>query len=175
MRGQSSLSYMESLVVFVQQLKVKCLGAADESPLVSDQLHPQTPHIFNVHPGHRVQCVVSRCHEVTLILGHLDGVQPLSHRDEHGVVQLFTRRWGLWKTLNILYQRQEAAGIADKFIQKCYNVDKFGPMTPLLLPTVQHELVQSHGAAQGRRESVALFNGQNHILIGHLPIWPLPV
>lgn len=36
-------------------------------------------------------------------------------------------------------------------------------MTPLLLPAVQHQLVQSHGAAHGGRQPVALFDRQNHL------------
>lgn len=36
---------METLLLFVQKLKVKGLYAADDPPLVADQLHANTPHI----------------------------------------------------------------------------------------------------------------------------------
>lgn len=36
-------------------------------------------------------------------------------------------------------------------------------MTPLLLPAVQHQLVQGHGAAHRCRQPVALFDRQNHL------------
>ena len=65
--------------------------------------------------------------------------------------------------LNILYQRQQAAGVADQFVQEGNDIGEFWPMTPLLLPAVQHQLVQGHGAAHGCRQSVALFDRQNHL------------
>lgn len=65
--------------------------------------------------------------------------------------------------LNILYQRQQAAGVADQFIQEGNDIGEFWPMTPLLLPAVQHQLVQGHGAAHGCRQSVALFDRQDHL------------
>lgn len=65
--------------------------------------------------------------------------------------------------LNVLYQWQQAAGVADQFIQKGNNISEFGPMTPLLLPAVQHQLVQGHGAAHWCRQPIALFNGQNYL------------
>lgn len=36
---------METLLLFVQQLKAEGLYAADDPPLVADQLHPEMPHI----------------------------------------------------------------------------------------------------------------------------------
>lgn len=36
---------METLLLFVQELKAEGLYAADDPPLVADQLHPKMPHI----------------------------------------------------------------------------------------------------------------------------------
>lgn len=36
---------METLLLFVQYLKAEGLYAADDPPLVADQLHPKVPHI----------------------------------------------------------------------------------------------------------------------------------
>lgn len=44
-------SYMETLLLFVQQLEAQGLNAADDSPLVADQLHPETPHISRPRAG----------------------------------------------------------------------------------------------------------------------------
>lgn len=60
--------------------------------------------------------------------------------------------------LNVLYQRQQAAGVTDQFIQEGNNISEFGPMTPLLLPAVQHQLVQGHRASHRRRQPVSFFN-----------------
>lgn len=38
--------------------------------------------------------------------------------------------------LNVLNQWQQAAGVADQFIQERNNIGELGPMTSLLLPAV---------------------------------------
>ncbi|TNN79359.1 hypothetical protein EYF80_010383 [Liparis tanakae] len=58
---------------------------------------------------------------------------------------------------------QQAAGVTDQFIQEGNDIGEFGPMTPLLLPAVQHQLVQGHGAAHWCRQPVALLNRENHL------------
>lgn len=65
--------------------------------------------------------------------------------------------------LDVLHQGQQTAGVADQFVQEGDDVGELGPMASFLLPAVQHELVQSYGAAHGCRQPVALFNGQNHL------------
>ncbi len=49
---------------------------------------------LNTHPRHRIQCVVACCHEIALVLTHLNGVQPVADGDEHRVVHFLPRR--LW-------------------------------------------------------------------------------
>lgn len=65
--------------------------------------------------------------------------------------------------LDVLHQGQQAAGVTDEFVQEGDDVGELGPMASLLLPAVQHELVQGHGAAHGCRQPVALLDGQNHL------------
>lgn len=65
--------------------------------------------------------------------------------------------------LNVLDQRQQAAGVTDQFIQEGNNIWELGPMIPLLLPAVQHQLVQGDWAAHGRGQTVALLDGQDHL------------
>lgn len=40
----------------------------------------------------------------------------------------------------------QAVGIADEFVQHVDNLPKFRPVTSLLLPAVQHQLVEGNGA-----------------------------
>lgn len=95
----------------------------------------------------------------------------------------------------------ETTRVTDEFIQDADNLFKFGPVVSLLLPTVQHQLVESGRAVHGRWEAIALINsfyyldasnkhlGQDdgslvgkkemqyttHILIGHLPVWSFSI
>lgn len=48
-------SYMETLLLFVQKLKLKGLYAADDPSLVADQLHANTPHISRPRGETQVQ------------------------------------------------------------------------------------------------------------------------
>lgn len=54
--------------------------------------------------------------------------------------------------------RFQRVGIADHFVQDGDYLVEFGPVGSLLLPAVQHELVESRGAVHGRRKTVALFD-----------------
>lgn len=65
--------------------------------------------------------------------------------------------------LDVLHQGQQTAGVADEFVQEGDHVGELGPMASLLLPAVQHELVQGHGAAHGCGQPVALLDGQDHL------------
>lgn len=103
----------------------------------------------------------------------------------------------------------EAAGVADEFIQDADDLLELGPVVPLFLPAVQHQLVEGGRAVHGRGEAVTFIHrlydldtGKNrdsdvrrirteaqqhlkvnlatavsdtHVLIGHLPVRPLPV
>lgn len=52
----------------------------------------------------------------------------------------------------------ETTRVTDEFIQDADNLFKFGPVVSLLLPTVQHQLVESGRAVHGRGEAIALIN-----------------
>lgn len=48
----------------------------------------------------------------------------------------------------------EATGVADEFIQDANYLLKLGPIVPLFLPAVQHELVEGGRAVHGWGQSV---------------------
>lgn len=52
----------------------------------------------------------------------------------------------------------EAAGVADEFIQDADDLLELGPVVPLFLPAVQHQLVEGGGAVHGRREAVTFIH-----------------
>lgn len=52
----------------------------------------------------------------------------------------------------------ETARVTDEFIQDADNLFKFRPVVSLLLPTVQHQLVESGRAVHGRGEAIAFIN-----------------
>lgn len=52
----------------------------------------------------------------------------------------------------------ETTRVTDEFIQDADNLFKFRPVVSLLLPTVQHQLVESGRAVHGRGETIALIN-----------------
>lgn len=54
--------------------------------------------------------------------------------------------------------RFQRAGIADHFVQNGDYLVEFGPVSSLLLPAVQHELVESWRAVHGGRKTVALLD-----------------
>lgn len=45
----------------------------------------------------------------------------------------------------------EAVGVSDHLVQRVDNLAKLGPMVAVLLPAIQHELVQGARAVHGRR------------------------
>lgn len=69
--------------------------------------------------------------------------------------------------MNVLHQRQEAARVTDQLVQEAEDVVEARPPAALLLPAVNHQLVQSHGAAHGCRQPVTFLYGQDHLRGGH--------
>ncbi len=57
----------------------------------------------------------------------------------------------------------EAGGVTDHLVQSADDVGEAGAYVAVLLPTVQHQLVQGTGAVHRRRQTVVLFNGINHL------------
>ena len=57
----------------------------------------------------------------------------------------------------------EASRVPDHLVEGTDHLGEAGPCIPVLLPTVQHELVQGSGAVWGRGEPVVLFNGIDHL------------
>lgn len=57
----------------------------------------------------------------------------------------------------------EAGGVTDHLVQGADDVSEAGSYVTVLLPTVQHQLVQSTGAVHRRRQTVVLFNGVDHL------------
>lgn len=52
----------------------------------------------------------------------------------------------------------EAAGVADEFVQDADDLLELGPVVPLFLPAVQHQLVEGSGAVHGRRETITFIH-----------------
>lgn len=57
----------------------------------------------------------------------------------------------------------EAGRVPDHLVEGADHLGEAGPCIPVLLPTVQHELVQGCGAVWGRRQPIVLFNGIDHL------------
>lgn len=57
----------------------------------------------------------------------------------------------------------EAGGVTDHLVQGADNVCEAGSYVTVLLPTVEHQLVQGTGAVHRRGQAVVLFNGINHL------------
>lgn len=53
----------------------------------------------------------------------------------------------------------EAGGVPDHLVQSIDNVPKARPAVSILLPTVQHELVQGCWTVHGGRQAVILLDG----------------
>lgn len=53
----------------------------------------------------------------------------------------------------------QRVGIADHLVQVADNLAELGPVVAVLLPAVQHELVQRAGTVHGWRQPVVLLNG----------------
>lgn len=57
----------------------------------------------------------------------------------------------------------ETGRVPDHLVKGADHLGEAGPCIPVLLPTVQHELVQGSGAVWGRGQPVVLFNGIDHL------------
>lgn len=57
----------------------------------------------------------------------------------------------------------EAGGVTDHLVQGADDVGEAGSYVAVLLPTVEHQLVQGTGAVHGRGQAVVLFDGVNHL------------
>lgn len=78
---------------------------------------------LKTHPCHWVQCVVARCHEIALVLTHLNGVQPVVDGDEYWVVHFLPRRlWRLWETENKVASNQVLPSVRIFFQLKMFSV-----------------------------------------------------
>jgi hypothetical protein len=64
---------------------------------------------------------------------------------------------------DVLHQSVKGTGIADQFVKEADNVSKFWSVISLLLPTMEHQLVQRCWAAHGSWKSVTFFDGQNDL------------
>ncbi len=57
----------------------------------------------------------------------------------------------------------EAGGVTDHLVQGADDVSEAGSYVTVLLPAVQHQLVQGTGAVHRGRQAVVLLNGINHL------------
>lgn len=57
----------------------------------------------------------------------------------------------------------EAGGVTDHLVQGADDVSEAGSYIAVLLPTVQHQLVQGTGAVHGWWQAVILFNSVNNL------------
>lgn len=57
----------------------------------------------------------------------------------------------------------EAGGVTDHLVQGADNVVEAGSYVAVLLPAVQHQLVQGTGAVHRWWKTVVLLNGINHL------------
>lgn len=64
---------------------------------------------------------------------------------------------------DVLHQRVKGTGVADQFVKEADDVSEFWPVVSLLLPAVEHQLVQRRWAAHRSRKSVTFFNGQDNL------------
>lgn len=75
--------------------------------------------------------------------------------------------WNTYRTVNSHWRdvgySLEAGGVTDHLVQSSDDVSEAGSHVAVLLPTVQHELVQSVGAVHGWRQTVILLDGVDHL------------
>ena len=57
----------------------------------------------------------------------------------------------------------EGPGVADELVQDADDVLELGPVVPLLLPAVKHQLVEGSGAVHGRGQAVSLVHCLDHL------------
>lgn len=60
--------------------------------------------------------------------------------------------------LRIIHQSEQTTGIDYEFVQEREHTVEAWPLFGLLLPAVQHQLVQCHGTAYWCWQTVAFFN-----------------
>lgn len=60
----------------------------------------------------------------------------------------------------------QSPGVTDKFIQHIKYLAEGGSLCTLSFPAVQHQLVQHHWAVHGGGQTVAFFDGFNHLKEG---------
>ena len=65
----------------------------------------------------------------------------------------------------------EAVGVADHLVQRVDDLAKLGPVISVLLPAVQHELVQRARAVHGRWQPVVLLYGVDYLGRGREGLW----
>lgn len=61
--------------------------------------------------------------------------------------------------------------VADQLVQDADNLGEAWPLAAVLLPAIQHELVQGCGAAHGGRQAVAFLHRVNDLEGSHTPKW----
>ena len=64
---------------------------------------------------------------------------------------------------------------ADELVERLDDGGEAGPVRALLLPRVQHQLVDGLGAVHGRRQPEALLDRLDHLLVRPVPVRPLAV
>lgn len=65
--------------------------------------------------------------------------------------------------LNLVDQSQQPAGIDNELVEESQHVAEAGALAGLLLPAVEHELVQGYRAAHGCWQTIALFHRQDDL------------
>lgn len=64
---------------------------------------------------------------------------------------------------DVVGARFKRSGVADHFVQHADDIGELGPCVPVLLPAVQHQLVQHYRTVHGSREPEVLLDGINHL------------
>lgn len=60
----------------------------------------------------------------------------------------------------------EATRVTDEFIQDADDLFELGPVVPLFLPAVQHQLVEGGRAVHGRGQAVTLIHSLYYLDVG---------
>lgn len=77
--------------------------------------------------------------------------------------------------LPILGDPPQRVRTPNEFVEGFDDGQEHRPVRSLLLPAVQHELVNSLRTVHGGRQSVALLDGLDHVLVAPVPVRPLAV
>lgn len=70
-------------------------------------------------------------------------------------------------------QDAQAVRTSDHLIKSIHDVLEAWPRPPVVVPTLQHQLMHGLGAAHGRRQPIRLLDRLDHVLVGPVPIRPL--